>query len=63
MNSVSIIINGVRYDATDMNQWTDCDKCDLHGICMVSHWWIKEACTEIGDHKGTVIFKINKEEN
>lgn len=33
MNEVSIIINGVRYDAVDANTEFACEECDLCKIC------------------------------
>lgn len=35
MNEVSIIINGVRYDAVEIPEGLDefCDYCDLHDYC------------------------------
>lgn len=35
MNEVSIIINGVRYDAVEIPDGLDefCDNCDLHDYC------------------------------
>ena len=32
MNEVSIIINGVRYDAV-LEECANCCKCDLHSVC------------------------------
>ena len=32
MNEVSIIINGVRYDAVDVD-YANCNQCDLHIDC------------------------------
>ena len=33
MNEVSIIINGVRYDAVDANTEFTCEECDLRRFC------------------------------
>ena len=33
MNSVSIIINGVRYDSHIEDMGIECDTCDLKEIC------------------------------
>ena len=33
MNEVSIIINGVRYDAVDAKTEFTCEECDLRKIC------------------------------
>ena len=32
MNEVSIIINGVRYDAV-LEECANCYQCDLHSVC------------------------------
>lgn len=32
MNEVSIIINGVRYDAVQLSHDNGCDDCDLYNI-------------------------------
>ena len=33
MNEVSIIINGVRYDAVDAKTEYSCEECDLRHLC------------------------------
>ena len=33
MNEVSIIINGVRYDAVDAKTEFTCEECDLRDLC------------------------------
>lgn len=33
MNEVSIIINGVRYDAVEANTEFACEECDLRDLC------------------------------
>lgn len=33
MNEVSIVINGVRYDAVDAKTEFTCDECDLRHLC------------------------------
>ena len=34
MNEVSIIINGVRYDAVEANNIFACSQCELDDICL-----------------------------
>lgn len=33
MNEVSIIINGVRYDAVEVNNIYACSQCELDNLC------------------------------
>ena len=33
MNEASIIINGVRYDAVEANEFEECITCDLRELC------------------------------
>jgi hypothetical protein len=50
MNEVSIIINGVRYDAVDMGSSVGCsDNCDLASQCL---WG---SCSELLE--STQVFK------
>ena len=37
MNEVSIIINGVRYDAVKQLVQS-CNNCDLHSLCKAKHF-------------------------
>lgn len=34
MNEISIIINGVRYDAVETTEDFSCESCDLHDHCI-----------------------------
>lgn len=42
MNEVSIIINGVRYDAVDANTEFTCEECDLRDLCEKVQYTTKE---------------------
>lgn len=44
MKEVSIIINGVRYDAQAENLYDECSGCDLRDICNSKS---SEVCVEL----------------
>lgn len=55
MNEVSIIINGVRYDAVDTNDAGWCHCCDLREMCNEYDFASSELCNDVfGSNK---IFK------
>ena len=56
MNEVSIIINGVRYDAVEATEYFSCGSCDLHDHCIELSKATQDAnyticILEIGDKK------------
>lgn len=56
MNEVSIIINGVRYDAVETTELPSCDYCDLRDYCFeidkVAYGGLSDVCAiELGDNK------------
>ena len=53
MNEVSIIINGVRYDAVDVKEGGEwCEECDLFEVCCEHDCEIIELCYDaIGCYK------------
>ena len=49
MNEVSIIINGVRYDAVSIlpnPTYPVCSQCHFYGVCGAEHFSIGEFCDE-----------------
>lgn len=55
MNEISIIINGVRYDAVDTTDVEWCHCCDLCEMCNEHDFASSELCNEVfGSNK---IFK------
>lgn len=44
MNEVSIIINGVRYDAVKGNHMHFCDGCELREICDDGDYYNQTLC-------------------
>ena len=59
MNEVSIIINGVRYDAVEDNECVDCsDVCALDTLC-TRYMFITQFCEHIVN-EGYVFKKSDK---
>lgn len=56
MNEVSIIINGVRYDAVDAECTYSCEICDLMDVCSVEN----NICTALNVHIFDCFKKSNK---
>lgn len=49
MNEVSIIINGVRYDAVDVSPnltYPICSQCHINEICKSAYQSISDFCNE-----------------
>lgn len=55
MNEVSIIINGVRYDAEKRKFSCQCEPCDLFELCFIKGHGMKEICTTLS--KEPISFK------
>lgn len=51
MNEVSIVINGVRYDAVEANTEFACDECDLRKICEQAPYCTICFVFDIGENK------------
>lgn len=56
MNEVSIIINGVRYDAVKGNSLHFCDSCELSDFCDVGDYYNETICHKF-DVAQDLIFK------
>lgn len=57
MNSVSIIINGVRYDSVEAPKVTSCNICcDLHDVCEHEILSLADFCLGL-DEEITTCFK------
>lgn len=57
MNSVSIIINGVRYDAVEAPKATSCNICcDLYDVCENEILSLSDFCLDVDEEK-TMCFK------
>lgn len=51
MNEVSISINGVRYDAVEVNTEFACEECDLRKICEQAPYCTICLVFDIGENK------------
>ena len=51
MNEVSIIINGVRYDAVETKTEFACEECDLRKICEQAPYCTICLVFDIGENK------------
>lgn len=61
MNEVSIIINGVRYEAVECSVDEVCVTCDLYQYCRMYAFPLGKFCNEIPQKNGVTIFvKSNK---
>lgn len=59
MDEVSIIINGVRYDAVMQNDfYNDCQDCVFHESCVKN----STNCLFLGDMEGMIFKKSEKSE-
>ena len=52
MNEISIIINGVRYDAVDASVYNFCGECDFSEICSEVNFY-DSVCPELLNGKQT----------
>ena len=60
MNEVSIIINGVRYDAVMQNDFLkDCQDCAFFESCFENN----TCCNFLGDMEGMIFKKSDKKRN
>ena len=60
MNEVSIIINGVRYDAVKQNDFRkDCQDCAFFESCLK----YGTCCNFLGDMEGMIFKKSDKKRN
>ena len=57
MNEVSIIINGVRYDAVDVPVGEECVSCDIYNYCRMYNFPLGKLCMEIPQEKGVTVFQ------
>ena len=60
MNEVSIIINGVRYDAVEQDTFVGCFGCDLRDIVYSYNECICSALIGMADMKNVIFKKSTK---
>lgn len=60
MNEVSIIINGVRYDAVLVNAKCFCDGCELRDICGDVDYYNQTLCEKLNIAWGSIFKKSTK---
>lgn len=60
MNEVSIIINGVRYDAVSGNRYHFCEGCELRAICDDGDYYNQTICEKFRVKKGSIFKKSTK---
>lgn len=60
MNEVSIIINGVRYDAVLGNVMQFCDGCELRDICDDGDYYNQTLCEKFKVARGFIFKKSTK---
>lgn len=60
MNEVSIIINGVRYDAVIGNRIHSCDGCELCDICDDGDYYTQTLCDKFRVESHLVFKKSTK---
>lgn len=60
MNEVSIIINGVRYDAVAGNNMYFCDGCELRDICDDGDYYNQTLCEKFRVARASIFKKSTK---
>ena len=60
MNEVSIIINGVRYDAVEQDTFIGCHGCDLLNVVYASNECICFALIGVADMRNVIFKKSTK---